>query len=435
MFWIFIAILLLIALAFVTPSLLRNCNTLHDARREQNIFIANEQLKELETRFEKGEIDKEDYETSKDELERSLLSDVNDSEDTLDQLQPSPKRSIVSALLIALLIPLIAIPVYLKVGNLTYTTKLDPKEAVVQQSQNSVPMKADGTPDIDAMVAGLQKKMEENPDNAKGWYMLGRSYMVLKRYSDAVNSYEKAYQLKPNSADIMLSLADALAMTKGGNISGRPAELIDKSLSMDPNNLTALWLGGMASRQQNDNVTAIKRWKKVLALVSDPAERQEVSSLIADAAKLLTPAQKIELGVGQPAAATAVNNTTLAGKETDNATKGKGISLKVSLSDEMKDKVAPTDYVFIYAKAMSGPPMPLAAAKVQVKDLPAEIELNDSMAMIPTMKISSFPKVIVGARISKSGQPIAQNGDLFTEKPGVELGQKVELNINQVVKK
>ena len=431
MFWIISAILTLIALAFVFPTLIRKNNNVQDGRREQNIFIANEQLKELETRFEQGEIERDDYQTSRDEIEESLFSDMSDG----DVKAKPAKGSFLSAGLIALLIPAIAIPVYSLVGNPAFTKSFDSKQVVKTRSNNNVPKNADGTPDIDTMIAGLQKKMEADPDNAKGWFMLGRSYMVVKRYPQAAKSYDKALKLKPESADIMLSLADSLAMTNNGEITGRPVELVNKALEIEPNNLTALWLGGMAARQQGEYLIAIERWKKVLLQIKDPQETQEVNSLITEAMTKLTPGQKKNLGAVTAAIKPPIS---VQGEQqplkTDQA-KAAGISVTVSLSPEMKEKVKPTDIVFVYAKALSGPPMPLAAAKKQVKDLPFEVFLDDSMAMMPTMKLSAVPEVVVGARISLSGQPIAQNGDLFTDKKPVKAGDKISLEINTVFSK
>ena len=437
MFWIISAILILIAMAFLLPPMLQKQRADDAIRRQQNILITNEQLAELEKRFEQGEIDQNDYQNSRDELELTLFSNVNDDDTQIESEATLGKAPLFSIVAVALLVPLLSILLYMKLGTPAFTTSFDSKKVAAELSKRpEVPRKADGTPDIDAMVAGLQKKMEQNPDNAKGWFMLGRSYMVLKRYEDAAKSYEKSLKLKPDSADIMLSLADALAMTNQGNIEGRPVALINKALEIEPNNLTALWLGGMAARQKGDNLLAIKRWQKVKSMIQDPTEKTEVSSLIAETMKKLSPEQKKALGkfVNKPDNTAQTSKTS----QTDNsaaATAQQGIKVSVSLADKFKNKVKPDDLVFVYAKAMSGPPMPLAAAKVQVKDLPVEITLNDAMAMMPTMKISSFPEVIVGARVSKSGRPISQNGDLYTEKKSVKLGDSTKIVINSIVKK
>ena len=418
MFWIISTGLILMALAILLPSLMGTKKELEDHQRAQNILIANEQLADLESRYKEGEMDETAYQSTRDELEQALFADVNDSDvnqpEGLDSY--ANKSPLLSSLLIALLIPAITIPVYLKVGTPLFTEQLDSKLAAKKARIIAVPKKADGTPDIDAMVAGLQKKMEENPDNAKGWFMLGRSYMVLKRYPESSKAFEKSLALKPDSAQIMLSLADALAMANEGNITGRPVELINKALELEPNNLTALWLGGMAARQQKNYVVAIERWQKTLSMVKEKDEQDEIKSLINETMLKLSPTQKASLQtiVTKPAAT------------------GTGIRLVVSLSEKFKSKVKPTDTVFIYAKALSGPPMPLAALKKQVSDLPFEVVLDDSMAMMPALKLSAFSEVVVGARVSLAGQPVAKNGDLFTEKKPVKSGEKITLEINSI---
>ena len=435
MFWIISAILILIALAFVLPSLLRQRSTLQDGSRAQNIFIANEQLKELEARFEQGEMDNEAYQATRDELEQSLFSDIQSSDVNDGILIDNKKPSLLGAVLIALMIPAITIPAYLSVGNLPFTEMLDSKQAAAKVAGAKVPRNADGTPDIDTMIGGLQKKMEANPDNAKGWMMLGRSYMVIKRYPEAAKSYERALKLKPQSADLMMALADSLAMASNGEIRGRPVALINKALAIEPENQTALWLGGMAARQQGNHLIAIERWRKVLTLVKNPNERKEVSSLIAEAMTQLTPEQKTKMGAS--VALTAVVPAKLVKKipVKNNSAPNAGITVSISLSEKFKAQAKPTDLVFIYAKAMSGPPMPLAAVRKQVKDLPFEVVLNDAMAMMPNLKLSGFSEVIVGARVSKTGQPVAQNGDLYSEKTSIKAGDKVSLEIDTLVVK
>lgn len=423
MFWIISAILLLIALAFILPSL-RNRDTFQDATREQNIAIAQEQLAELELRFEQGEVTQESYEATRDELEQSLFNDLQTNEVKIKALpDKSTKMSLFGTALILLLIPVITIPLYLKVGNLNFTKLLDSKQAASQARAAAVPMKEDGTPDIDTMVANLQKKMDANPENSKGWYMLGRSYMVLKRYPEAAKSFDRAYKILPDSAETMLSLADALSMSNQGQLSGRPAELVNKALKLEPQNITALWLSGMASRQQGNYLEAISQWKKVLPLINNADETIEVNRLISEAKSKLTPELQESVSNEKQVKTEDKNNISA------------GINVSVSISKEMLAQASPDDLVFIYAKAMSGPPMPLAALRKQVSDLPIDVILNDDMAMMPNLKLSAFSEVTVGARVSKTGRPIAENGDLFAERPSIKAGDRVNLVINSVLSK
>ena len=226
----------------------------------------------------------------------------------------------------------------------------------------------------------------------------------------------------------MLSLADALSMSNEGQLEGRPRELVKKALAVEPQNLTALWLSGMAASQAGEYPEAIKQWEKTLALLEGkPNEKTAVQNLIEEAKSRLNPAQKSELATAEKQSKDATSKPSDISKAS--------VKVSVSLSDTLKDKAAPDDLVFIYAKAMSGPPMPLAAVRKQVKDLPFELELNDAMAMMPDLKLSSFKEFSVGARISKTGQPIPKNGDLFVEKMSVTSGDTLTLEINEIYQK
>jgi cytochrome c-type biogenesis protein CcmH len=308
------------------------------------------------------------------------------------------------------------------------------------KTASNIPKKANGEPDIDAMVSGLRAKLDKNPDNAEGWYMLGRSYMAIKRYKDAIYAYEQLYKLKPNDAKIMLFLADASAMANNNQIAGRPAELIEKALKLEPTSVTGLWLGGMAASQEGQQEKAIERWTTLIPLLSkQPEQVVEVRQMIAAAKKKMSPDAIVNLPTTSAPIAPAPTTRAVATNEGENKTeqpvRAKTIVVSITLSDEIKNQAKPSDTVFIYAKAMSGPPMPLAAKRLQVKDLPITITLDDSTAMMPTMKLSAFPHVIIGARVSKSGNAIGANGDLYTEKKGINLGTKQDLVIDSVLQK
>jgi cytochrome c-type biogenesis protein CcmH len=257
--------------------------------------------------------------------------------------------------------------------------------------------------EINKMVDGLAEKMKNNPDDAQGWLMLGRSYKFQQQYPKAVDAFANAYRLLGDQAEVMLLYADALAYASDKNLAGKPTELIFKALALEPDSISALWLGGMAKAQQGDAVTAIKLWKKLAALLPPGSEsQQEIQGLLA----------KIESEAPQPEAAQQANAPSVA------------IDVQVSLAPELQKSASPGDTVFIYAQALSGPKMPLAIVRKQVSDLPLTVSLNDAMAMMPNMKLSNFANVKVLARISKSGNAVSQPGDLIGVIDQVALADK-----------
>ena len=187
-----------------------------DATREQNIAIAKEQLEDLELRYNQKDIDIENYQSTKEELERSLFNDLKESDhETLAKSKEGSNKKpakFIDTWLVVLLVPLIAIPVYLNLGNLNFTKQLDSKKVSSETTNSTMPLKPDGTPDIEKVTERLQQEMEKNPTDPKGWYMLGRAYMLTQSYPEAIESFDKSLSLRPDLAETMLSLADAFAV-------------------------------------------------------------------------------------------------------------------------------------------------------------------------------------------------------------------------------
>ena len=433
MFWIISAIFIMIALAFIFPAL-RSKDAIPDVADQQNIVIAREQLNELEMRFEQGEVDADAYQSARDELEQSLFDDLKGGEPIFESVSNKPS---ISHWFILLLIPVITIPVYLKVGNLNFTKELDSKQAAIKATGSSIPLNAEGQPDMDVMIARLKEEMEKNPTDPQGWYMLGRANMSEKRFEDAADAFEKSLALRPDLANTMLSLADALSMANKGQLKGKPRALVKKALAIEPRNVTALWLSGMAASQEAEYIEAINRWEEILPLLSErPKEKVAVNDLIAEAKSRLSAEQKQQLELDKKnTLKTSTASVTESNAKKTSATENKGVNVSITLSKALMDKVSPEDSIFIYAKAMQGPPMPLAAVRKQVKDLPIKLVLNDEMAMMPSLKLSSFEQFTVGARVSKSGQAIPQNGDFYAEKTEIKAGNNVNLEIDQILNK
>jgi cytochrome c-type biogenesis protein CcmH len=221
----------------------------------------------------------------------------------------------------------------------------------------------------------------------------------LQQNDKAVAAFEHAYKLIGDQVEIMLLYADALAFNNDEQMVGKPSELVFKALAIEPENVTALWLGGLAKAQAGEFVAAMNLWKKLQAVLPQGSESQkEVQDMMA---KLAT--QMPEGTVQEPVkpAQTAQTTQTVA------------VDVQVSLDPELQKSTSPTDTVFIYAQAVSGPKMPLAIVRKQVSELPLTVCLTDAMAMTPAMKLSSFQQVKLLARISKSGTAMQQPGDLI----------------------
>ena len=269
------------------------------------------------------------------------------------------------------------------------------------------------------MIKALAARLEQNPNDGKGWAMLARAYAVLGRYNEALPAYEKAANLIQNDPVLLVDYADVLAAQNGKNLQGKPMELIQRALMIDPNNIKGLNLIGSAEFQAGNYTHAAGYWEKLLKLLPpDSPSAKQVSANIANAhARASGQPQSLP---AQGAAQSAAGGAQIAGT--------------VSLSPALAGKVAPTDTVFVFAKAVSGPPMPIAVIRAQVKDLPQKFILNDSMAMMPTMKLSGFQEVVVSAKVSKSGNATPQSGDLKGEVAPVKVGtNNVQLVIDKIV--
>ncbi len=266
-FTVIAAVMILVALALLAPALLRRRQLASSDRDQQNVIIARERLVEMEADLAAEKITQDEFALAKMELEQALLQD-------LEKEQVAGQTSVVSGKLtlgvIAVTLPLLAIAMYAILGA---PELIDSRPEM--QTAHSPGNSQGAMPSVDEMLARLKQRLQQNPDDAKSWFMLGRSYMVLSNYPEAVRAYEALLKLTGEDPTVMLSLADALAMVQDGNMQGRPAELIRKSLKADPENQTALWMGGVMESQQGNYAQAITYWKKLESLMADQPEALE----------------------------------------------------------------------------------------------------------------------------------------------------------------
>ena len=361
-----------------------------------NAAVLKDQLAELERDHAAGTIASAEYEQAKLELKRRLLEDTAVAEDA----SPSAaRRRPLAAVATAIALPVTAAGLYLVLGA---PAALDPEQTQPQL----------GRTDVEAMVEKLAQRLQNRPDDAEGWAMLGRSYRVLGRNAEAAEAYAKAERVVLADSRLLVDYAESLALAHGGNLQGKPAELVARALELDPGNPLALMLSGAVSFQREDYAGAIRQWEKVQALLAPGTEEaRAVGDSIAKARELAA-AQPPAKAAAQPAAKAPAGKAAATAK----------VAGTVRLAGELASRAAPTDTVFVFARAAGGPGAPLAVIRRQVKDLPLEFALDDTMAMAPDRKLSGAQEVIVGARISRSGNPMPQSGDLQGVSRPVKVG-------------
>jgi cytochrome c-type biogenesis protein CcmH len=415
-FWIVtIGLLLLALLILVLPILRAQPVDKSDNRQQQNIDIAKDKKAGLDLQLAQGELKQEEYDNSLIDLQTALALDLENVES-----KNSHQQGKWAVWILAAVVPLLSIGLYFQIGE--YRVIQNPSIAQARVVQNAESQNQKSKLSMSDVLELLQKRLLENPDDAEGWYVLGRTLMAQQKYDQAIPAFQKTLDLVGEEAGVLFSMADAMATVNGGSMQGEPEQLVKRGLAVAPMDPTGLWLNGLAAEQRQDYKVAYASWTRLLPLIqSDPASSAEVNRLI-NTLEQRDPqlASSAPASPTQPLASVSV---------------GRVVSLSVNLSDQLRQRAAPDDLVFVYAKAMSGPPMPLAVKRLKVRDLPAEVTLSDSDAMIPSMKLSSFEQIVLGARISKSGNPVAQAGDLFVEVEGVNSSnppQNMVLSIDQV---
>ena len=410
-FWIAATAFVIVALLFLLPPLAtRRRRSWAVDGAGSNLSVLRDQLAELDREQAAGSISTEQHVLARSELERRVL------EETRVQAQGGrPDSALKSALLLGTGIPLFAVTLYLYLGNMQ---ALAPQAATTAEPEVADSVTAQ---QIEEMVNGLARKLEAQPDDAQGWVMLGRSYAALQRFDDASRAYGRAANLLPNDAQLLVDYADVLAMAHGRNVEGEPWRLVQKALEIDPANLKALALAGSVAFERKDFAAAIAYWQK--AAQQAPPDNEFARALegsLKEARALAQGGQKPPAGTDTAVAARGHETTAISGR--------------VVLSPALAARVAPGDTVFIYARAADGPRMPVAILKRSARELPISFSLDDSLAMAPEMKLSKFTSVVVGTRVSKSGEAMPRPGDLQGQAGPINVGSRdVEIVIDKVV--
>ncbi|CRN07534.1 UNVERIFIED_ORG: cytochrome c-type biogenesis protein CcmH [Pseudomonas parafulva] len=364
-FWLSAGLLLLAALSFLLIPILRG----HRRQQEQdrtalNVALYQERIDALAAQQASGVLDDLQLSQGRDEAARELLADTEGAE-------PARQRQLGKALplLAAVLVPLLAMGLYLHFGAAD-------KVALTQEF-------AQAPKSMEEMTARLERVVQAQPDSAEAVYFLGRAYMAEQRPAEAARTFERAVAMAGRQPELLGQWAQALYFAADKRWSAQLQALTDEALKADPNEVTSLGLRGIAAFEGERYQEAIAYWKRLLAqLPQGDASRAALQGGIDRAA------ERLGTQTAQVPAPAAVR-----------------LKVRVELAPALRDKVKAQDTVFIFARASSGPPMPLAAKRVTVAQLPIEVELSDADAMMAQMKLSDFAEVQLVARVSKDGQP------------------------------
>jgi cytochrome c-type biogenesis protein CcmH len=433
-FWVVAVLLIAAALLFLLPPLIQKGKGEEGGdifdRDELNVTIFKDQLAELERDLSVNILTQEQFETAKHDLERSFLQESNtETGESVSQVDRVIGRS--AAVVITVLIPIVAISLYNLLGS--GEAGLNPEDATPQVQAEG----HDGS--LEEQVSKLKESLKNDPENIDNWVMLARSYYFMKQYGKASEVFEQASSLLQDSNPVLLAdYADALAMANGRNMAGRPYELVKKALTIQPFNQKALWLAGTASYQAQDFPATLEYWKRLLQVFPKGSENyiQMQKNIGEMQQKLGLPIDTEIIAAANASANTSTTNaSTTSASNAAAAVGGVQVTGVVTLDDALALNASIDDTLFVFARAATGPRMPLAIIKKKVKDLPLTFTLNDSMAMRPAMKLSNFQEIIIGARISKSGNAMPQSGDMHGSFGPVDIGDAsgVEIIIDKTV--
>jgi cytochrome c-type biogenesis protein CcmH len=410
------AAMVLLALALVVVPLLRHAPT-GSAEEDPTLIVLADAARELQAQRSSGSLSAAEYASALRELEQQALQ---------SRTQParpggtgsSLRASWGAALATAIALPLFAALLYLVVGQ----------PMAISGSSLQAGAAGSAHPPGDNAIAALSQRLARDGGDAEGWVLLARSSFQARRIDEALNAYRKATTLQADNADLWVEYANTLAIANDRNLSGEPAQLVARALQLDPDNLNALAFAGLAALQGGDRGLALRHWRRLEALVpAESEDRARVRDLIARAQGDPAPA-------GAPAQAAAVAR---AGRGPEPGAAGApSIHGTVSIAPELASRVAPTDTLFVFARAPGGPPMPLAATRTRAAGWPVAFTLDDSSAMGSGRALSQSGSVHIVARISRLGSPSAQPGDIEGTIQNVAVGNRdVRVVLDRVVER
>jgi cytochrome c-type biogenesis protein CcmH len=415
-FWLIVSAMTVGVLALLLRPLLKRESTVM-VEQEKTLPVYRQQFSELDQDRVNGLLTEEQYLVARSELERRVLEET-DAEEV-----PTPPTGVLTnlrfvALSLGLIIPAASGVLYWTLGNPAAMTHPVVSSASSQGGSGEDPQMADG---LNLLIEQLKKKLEQNPSDAVGWGLLARSYMAMERYADAVPIFEKATKLDPDNASLLADYADALGVHQGRKLDGRPETLIQKALKLDPRNVKALMLSGTIAYNRKDFARAAKEWEDARAYLppDDQESSDQLKASIAEAKRRLGGGPSMNMLVANPPM-----EATKPAKPAAQSGQSRAITGKVVLGPNFSGKGSLPDTLFVFAKDVAGPPMPVSIVRASKNDLPFTFRLDDSTSPMPSRKLSDIDTVVIVARLSRSGKAMAESGDLEGMsqpiKPGTE---------------
>jgi cytochrome c-type biogenesis protein CcmH len=370
------------------------------------------QLRQLADAHRSGMVDESAYASACAPLERALVDLVVGA-----RSKARPSRRMVMLLTTGVIG--IAIAGYLGTGA--------PGMLIMQPAASATPDATDEAAQrqVAQMVDGLAARLRAQPNDAEGWKMLARSYVVLDRRTEAVVAYLQAIALRGDDAALQADAADAIALQNGGRANAQSDRLIARALTIDPAQPKALALAGTSAFDAGDYATAIAQWERLAKLL--PPESPDLPRLQASIAEA-----RQRAGALAPAADAGVPSVPPAARAA--APPAPSVSGTVSLAPALAGRAGPDATLFVIAHGPDGSRLPLAVLRARVKDLPLAFTLDDTLSMSPAARLSGAAQVVVSARISLSGNVVPQPGDLTGDAPAVALGARgLEVRLDRVV--
>jgi len=407
----------LAAIVMVVWPFLRRPASADFSRLQLNTAIYRDQLVELERDRSEGAVSQADYEQAQTELQRRMLEDTageSASAKKGDQAAPPPVSRVLPIVLGA----------FLLIGGALGYMALGNPMAINPPAQDG---HATGDAEIQRMVADMAAKLEKEPENYNGWAMLGRSYKFMNRHAEAARAYARTGPMLDTSAELLVDYADSLAAAKQG-FTPEVLALLDKALKLEPTNLQGLWLRGTAFYEEGRYDKAIADWQGLLnGLPPESEEARVIKANIEEARDLQGKSGKSgKVGADKTApSATSTAPTTAAASKAS-------VTGRVEVAAHLTAKVPAGATLMVIARPADGSRMPIGVF-IEKGSLPANFTLDDAIAMSADNPISKHQELLVEARLSRSGQAMAEPGDLYSAPLKVKLGTKnVRLKIDQV---